>query len=259
MLDYLKKLGKAIDSLIRMLEAAPPEITPDEARSTKKLRKAIDELTEHLGRLSVQLDPIEHPTFVFDPSNPETVGKIVGQTLLEQNRQALGQVKRFYGSGVYALYYRGPFQAYQPIRGKETPIYVGKADPPTPYAKSFIEQGQGLSRRLTEHAKSIRSASSTLSLDDFDCRFLVVQSGWQKSAEDYLVKLFQPIWNNRLCYGFGKHGDAPTTRSNTRSPWDTLHPGRDWATRQGNKPNSQSQDELIEQIAAHFRDLPPQI
>ena len=26
-----------------------------------------------------------------------------------------------------------------------------------------------------------------------------------------------------------KHGDAAVTRKNKRSPWDVVHPGRDWA------------------------------
>ena len=55
----------------------------------------------------------------------------------------------------------------------------------------------------------------------------------QNGAENYLIDLFKPIWNSEIgiCYGFGKHGDDPGTRKNLRSPWDSLHPGRDWAYR----------------------------
>ncbi|MCH7885481.1 MAG: Eco29kI family restriction endonuclease, partial [Planctomycetes bacterium] len=42
---------------------------------------------------------------------------------------------RFPGAGVYALYYNGNFPAYAPIKGTETPIYVGKADPRSDMAK----------------------------------------------------------------------------------------------------------------------------
>jgi Eco29kI-like restriction endonuclease len=73
---------------------------------------------------------------------------------------------------------------------------------------------------------------------------LVVQSGLQKAAEDYLINLFHPVWNADICYGLGKHGDAATTRANLRSPWDTLHPGRKWAgaSREGKPPDAIRQD-----------------
>ena len=96
-------------------------------------------------------------------------------------------------------------------------------------------------------------------MEDFDCRYLVVASNWQKTAEDYLIGLFKPVWNSemRICYGFGKHGDKHTTRSNARSPWDALHPGRGWATIEGNAPNVLSADEIITRIGEHFAKHPP--
>ncbi|MBM4094762.1 MAG: Eco29kI family restriction endonuclease [Planctomycetes bacterium] len=57
------------------------------------------------------------------------MGTLIANTLLAQPRRPLKDVPRFYGSGVYALYYRGDFDAYRPIANTETPIYVGKADP----------------------------------------------------------------------------------------------------------------------------------
>jgi hypothetical protein len=72
-----------------------------------------------------------------------------------------------------------------------------------------------LQKRLLEHARSIRSASTTLDVTDFDCRFLVVQSGFQQAAEARLINFFKPIWNNEcdICYGIGKHGDSSKTVS----------------------------------------------
>ncbi|MCO6455240.1 MAG: Eco29kI family restriction endonuclease [Pirellulaceae bacterium] len=247
----------ALANLRKVLRDSPPLDIDPGSRQAKALRKCVEELIARLSPLARQLDPIQHPQYVLDLSNPETVGKLIGQTLLDRERQPLGSVRGFYGSGVYALYYRGSFPAYRPITCTETPIYVGKADPPTPEARSYIEQGKKLAQRLAEHAKSIRAASDTLRLEDFDCRFLVVQSGWQRSAEDYLLNLFKPIWNSKICFGFGKHGDDPRTRGNTRSPWDSLHPGRKWATKVGNKPNPRNTSQIIEQIAEHFRDNPP--
>ncbi|MFN0044429.1 MAG: Eco29kI family restriction endonuclease, partial [Alphaproteobacteria bacterium] len=78
-------------------------------------------------------------------------------------------------------------------------------------------------------------------------------------AEDYLIDLFKPIWNSEIgiCYGFGKHGDAPETRANLRSPWDTLHPGRDWAHRDQNIRDAKSPDQITGKIAAHLAANPP--
>ena len=57
--------------------------------------------------------------------------------------------------------------------------------------------------------------------------------------------------------GIGKHGDDAGTRANERSRWDTLHPGRDWATRRGNIPNSFSVEEIKTLILKHLNTYPP--
>ena len=158
---------------------------------------------------------------------------------------------------MYAIYYKGSFAPYAPLAGTDHPIYVGKADPASSSAKDAVEQGTKLSDRLQEHAKNIRKATSSLNIDDFECRFLVVQTGFQKSAEDYLINFFKPIWNSetKICFGLGKHGDSPSTRGNKRSPWDTLHPGRPWA--QSITTNQKSLQRILEEIAAHLVANPP--
>lgn len=250
------------DTLKALLAVLPPNASLGSeqlaAPKLKRLRADIGTAIERLIPLSRELDPVKGPPFVFDPTNPEIVGQLIGRTMMEQDRLSLDDIPRFYGSGVYAIYYNGPFDAYRPIRKKDTPIYVGKADPPTPDAKTPEDQGPKLSIRLAEHAKSIRAAATTLNTTDFECRFLVVQSGWQRSAEDYLVHRFRPIWNSKICFGFGKHGDDPSTRANTRSPWDTLHPGRPWATREGNVKNPLSVDQIKALIAEHFSKHAPE-
>jgi hypothetical protein len=116
-----------------------------------------------------------------------------------------------------------------------------------------------LSGRLNEHRKNIAKATSTLRIDDFEYRALVVQTGWQSAAESYLIDLFKPIWNNEvgICYGFGKHGDAPETRANLRSPWDTLHHGRDWAHRDPNMKDARPRVQIVKDIERHFAEYPP--
>jgi hypothetical protein len=207
----------------------------------------------------VRLDPIKQPTTVFDPANPRTVARFVGVALVAQERTPLGALAPFYGSGVYALYYGGAFELYRPLVGAENPIYVGKADPADPTAKTPRDQQQRLHRRLRDHERTIGKATTTLSISDFTCRYLVVQSGWQSAAERYLIDLFQPIWNDevRICYGIGKHGDDPKTRANLRSPWDTLHPGRDWAHRDARMRDARSRDQISSEIVRHFEGNPP--
>jgi hypothetical protein len=162
----------------------------------------------------------------------------------------------FYGSGVYAIYYLGSELAYQPISRTEHPIYVGVASPKNKHARTPVEQETKLFSRLQEHARSISNAAN-LSVDDFDCRRLVVATGWEGAAETHLINLFKPVWNRevRVCYGIGKHGDAATTRVNRRSPWDTMHPGRGWA--RATREDQRSKTEIEGKIASHLANHPP--
>lgn len=249
-----------IDSALRELLAAIPDrdFTREglTARQAKRLSGEIRAAIIRLRGLAQEVDPIRQPPLVFDPYLPDVLGRYVGLTMQAQVRLPLGDVANFYGSGVYALYYRGNHAAYAPIRGTETPIYAGKADPANTHASTPEEQGPRLAVRLGDHAKSIRAAQN-LRIEDFDCRFLVVKSGLQKAAEDYLLAHFRPIWNQAICKGFGKHGDAATTRANTRSEWDTLHPGRAWATGGANVPNPKTPEQIIASIAEHYAAFPP--
>lgn len=228
-------------------------------RRATLVRREIGVVVEELARVMVGLDPVKEPESVFDPANPRTVGRFVGIALVAQDRHPLASVPSFYGSGVYALYYDGPFETYAPVVGTENPIYVGKADPANPAAKTPREQEQRLSGRLKDHARTIRKATSSLDIEQFSCRYLVVQSGWQTAAEDYLINLFKPIWNDEIgiCYGIGKHGDDPGTRGNLRSPWDTFHPGRDWAHRDQNIRDARPRDQIVSEISAHYKLHPP--
>lgn len=217
-------------------------------RLETEIKAAIDDLTT----LLLRLDPIAQPTSVFDPSNPKVVGRFVALALVAQDRHRLSDIPKFYGSGIYAIYYTGDFPAYQAISGSETPIYVGKASPNASNARTPLEQGAKLCARLNEHSKNIAKAVTTLKLSDFEFRSLVVQSGWETAAEDYLIHLFRPIWNSEtnILYGLGKHGDAATTRANRRSPWDTLHTGRAWAA--GSTDDAKSVTQIDSELAAHF-------
>jgi hypothetical protein len=127
-------------------------------------------------------------------------------------------------------------------------------------AKTSREQGASLSMRLSEHKKTIAFVESNreggnLKVSEFNYRYLVVRSGWELAAEQYLIRHFKPVWNKetKICFGFGKHGDAPATRVNLRSPWDVLHPGRKWATTEVGR----TLDQIKAAIVEHFQKHPP--
>ena len=218
----------------------------------KTIEVGLQETLHTIGKILDQLDPISQPVSIFDPSNPKIVGRFAALALVAQRRMPLAALPKSYGSGVYALYYAGDVPLYRPISRTETPIYVGQAAPTSNHATSPREQGPRLSSRLSTHARNIRKAVSTLSIEDFSYRALVVQSGWETAAEEYLIHLFKPIWNSEtnILYGFGKHGDDPKTRANKRSPWDTIHPGREWAVE--SLEDAKNAARIDAEVAMHF-------
>jgi hypothetical protein len=249
------ELIQEIAKLTHVLPIEPAHYAELPAKQRKALREILENTVSRLGTIAQTMDTVRLPRHVFDPTSPEVIGKMVAQALLLQDRESLAGAIRepFYGAGVYAIYYRGAFDCYEPISGREHPIYVGKADPEAMHAQTTQAQGRRLHSRLKDHHRSITSAEN-LDPGDFDCRYLVVKSAWVETAEDLLIAQFKPVWNNesKVCYGFGKHGDSPTTRSNERSPWDTLHPGRKWALSDDNTPSKWSIEDIRRNIADHF-------
>ncbi len=207
------------------------------------------------------------PRSTFDPADPKAIGRMVSIALLAQPLLPLGDVRPAYGSGVYAIYYRGDHPLYEGITGSETPIYVGKADPANDDASTTREQGPKLTGRLMEHAGTIATAEafsdripphlSVIRLSDFSCRRLVCATNAQLVAEKHLIRTFWPIWNSetKACWGMSKHGDAATTRANKRSPWDVVHPGRPWAL-DVRLADSLTPDEIAHRIKATLERVP---
>jgi Eco29kI restriction endonuclease len=251
--DLIGKLRKDLGDIAT--EARSAELTP---HGRRKLNAEIKHAADELSRLLAELDPVVFPKAVFDPGNPRTIGFFIALALTSQPRQPLCELQEFYGSGVYAIYYKGDYDLYAPLRKAETPIYVGQAAPANEHAKTPTEQGIRLAARLNEHRKNIERAASTLSVEDFDYRALVVQTGWETGAEDYLIRLFRPIWNKetKLVFGIGKHGDSADTRRNKRSPWDTLHGGRGWAEAEAIF-DAKSPEKISDELARHFSKRPP--
>lgn len=245
-----KKKRTSIDDVRDGLAKVKAEAEGGSTHARRKIRTALEEIAAELGTLNQALDKAKHPGVLFDPSRPSVIGRFAALALIAQNRQSFTDMTPFFGSGIYAIYYTGDLPVYSKITGTETPVYVGKADPERGDAETPKQQGTRLIRRLGDHRKNIGNA---FDVADFQYRALVVQSGWQNAAEAYLINLFKPAWNLVLS-GLGKHGDAPTTRGNTQSTWDTLHPGRAEATA---RTERQSVNELEARLAQHFVDNPP--
>ncbi|RKH36680.1 Eco29kI family restriction endonuclease [Corallococcus sicarius] len=250
--DDLRRLRTRLDAI------AAPLIEQARTRLRAKLIAPLGDLAIRVNAL----DPIREPAQVFDPARPSTAGRLVALALLAQPKYPLADIARFYGSGVYAIYYKGIHPAYQAISQTETPIYIGKADPQSSEADTPRDQGDRLSGRLRDHRKSIRTVQeyaepqnlpNPLKIHDFEYRRLVVASNAQMAAERYLIKIFKPVWNDefKICWGISKHGDAASTRSNKRSPWDTMHPGRLWALDEKLK-DKKSAAQIVDDIKRHL-------
>lgn len=175
----------------------------------------------------------------FDPLSYENLGASISRALDDQPVLPLGDLPRFSGAGVYALYYSGPHQAYEPIAASNLAdpgswaIYIGKADAESA-RKGDPDQahnvgGPRLWNRIKDHRKSIDQAIN-LETGDFFVRYLVVAPTWIPLAEIIAIRMHKPVWNS-LVDGFGNHAPGSGRKDMIRPRWDTLHPGRPWAPR----------------------------
>ena len=145
----------------------------------------------------------------------------------KQPRAALTQMPDVRGPGIYALFYIGAHQSYQPIAGSAKPIYVGKAVPPGSRKGIKVDESDpALRKRLELHAKSI-DAAVNLRVRDFKYRYLILVPVWITVAERFLIDNYQPIWNVEID-GFGVKNPGGGRADSEASWWDTLHPGRPW-------------------------------
>ncbi|MDR2076618.1 MAG: Eco29kI family restriction endonuclease [Desulfovibrio sp.] len=194
----------------------------------------------------------------YNPLDKMNLGGSVADAMLESAVHPLGGLEPFNGAGIYAIYYTGDFEAYKPLATKnkdgkfEAPIYVGKAVPPGARKGNFgldSEPGPALYKRLQEHAESVNLVNS-LKIEDFFCRFLVVDDIWIPLGESLLIAKFAPIWN-KLIDGFGNHDPGKGRYEGARPKWDTLHPGRGWAGKCAARVEPPEQ--IAEEIKAYFR------
>lgn len=183
----------------------------------------------------------------YNPLDKRNLGASVAEALLERRVRPLRSLEPFVGAGIYAIYYKGAHSAYTRMaeanrEGEPAwPIYVGKAVPAgARKGNGDRSETRALHKRLREHAESV-SAVSSLQVDDFECRFLVVDDIWIPLGESLLIAKFSPIWNT-LIDGFGNHDPGSGRYQGLRPRWDVLHPGRAWAEK------CQARDEVAEDI-----------
>lgn len=255
-------LSRILDNINELRALAPGLSKP----ATSKTVLGLSDLVAEIESTKAALDPIKDPGTSFDPANPDTAGRLVAIALMAQDRVPLGMIAKAYGSGVYAIYYTGDHPVYAAVSGTEVPMYVGKADPKRTDAVTPKEQGPQLFGRLADHRKMIKTVgafardndlSHPLDIDKFECRRLVCATNAQLVAERHLIAAFKPVWNSetKICWGISMHGDREA-RSNSRPPWDVLHPGRAW-TQDPKKRDSMPLREIEEKVAAHFATNPP--
>lgn len=174
----------------------------------------------------------------FNPLDKKNLGASVAEAMLARPVAPIGNIPEFTGAGIYAIYYTGDFASYGRIAelNREerflAPIYVGKAVPAGARrgaSLATVSMTRALNSRLNEHAQSIREATN-LKVEDFYCRFLVVDDIWIPLGESLLIAKFAPLWNS-LIDGFGNHDPGKGRYNGMRPRWDVLHPGRSWGER----------------------------
>jgi hypothetical protein len=167
----------------------------------------------------------------------------------------------FMGTGVYALYYHGPFGLYAKMTAVNRqecslPIYVGKAVARgRRTGRETDSDGRELSGRLREHAWSIELAEN-LRVEDFECRFMILEGATSDlivPVESELIRRHNPLWNSGID-GFGNHDPGSGRYNQSPSKWDILHPGREWAKRLTGEPPSL--DDIETQVQQLLEQLP---
>jgi len=172
----------------------------------------------------------------YNPLDKYNLAKSIRNEILSRRPELLTTDLKLNGAGVYAIYYAGNFPPYSQIAEANRnahfsmPIYVGKAIPKGGRKGGIVENsmtGRSLAERLGQHAKSIDEATN-IKLSDFYFRHLVVDDIWIPLGENALITEFNPLWNAAID-GFGNKDPGRRRANQYKSPWDVLHPGRDFA------------------------------
>lgn len=174
----------------------------------------------------------------YNPLDYASLSETLARELMRSELMPLTDIEKFYGDGVYALFYHGDFPAYAELSDVNfdlpgsLPIYIGKAGPKTLTGNDLdmaavdtpLAGSRLYDRVAKDHRKSIDDALN-LEASDFSCRMLVLNAIWVPLTESALIARYCPIWNSILP-GFGNHAPGKGRAAGKISRWDTLHPGR---------------------------------
>lgn len=174
----------------------------------------------------------------YNPLDYASLSESLARELMSSELMPLSDIEKFYGDGVYALFYCGDFPAYQELSDINFsdhgtfPIYIGKASPKTltgneldTSAVDTPRAGTRLYDRVAnDHRKSIEAATN-LRVGEFYCRMLVLNAVWVPLTESALIARYVPVWNS-IVPGFGNHAPGKGRVAGKISRWDILHPGR---------------------------------
>ena len=172
----------------------------------------------------------------YNPLDKINLGRSVADALLKQVYNPLPP-SAFEGVGIYAIYYFGDNPRYSQISKfnhdipQGWPIYIGKAIQ-SGGRKGVLNPGirsKSLFSRLTKHSQTIQQVSD-LSLKDFKCRYLTIDSIWIPLGEQLLIDKYKPLWNSSID-GFGNNDPGKNRYDGAIPDWHLLHAGVGWVKR----------------------------
>ena len=195
----------------------------------------------------------------YNPLDYASLSESLARELMTSELMPLADIEKFYGDGVYALFYCGDFPAYAELSSINRndpgtfPIYIGKAGPKTLTGSELDTSavdtplaGSRLYDRVAgDHRKSIELAVN-LDVADFYCRMLVLNAVWVPLTESALIARYVPVWNS-IVSGFGNHAPGKGRAAGRISRWDILHPGRG---RETDADTGAGYDDLCAQVEA---------
>jgi hypothetical protein len=194
----------------------------------------------------------------FNPLDKKNLGIAIAEELSNQAAVRLDQLDSFKGSGIYALYYTGPFQAYKVISQINAgidvvqPIYVGKSGAPgSRKGQDGSKNERLLSTMIRTHRRNIEEVEN-LEVSDFYVKRLIVDDIFIPLGESLMIASYTPLWNVYVD-GFGNNAPGGN-RPQVRSIWDTLHPGRAAAAKLKDREETRAQ--LEADIKKFLEDLP---
>lgn len=198
--------------------------------------------------------PASGPDSIYDPLRRENLGRSVLWALTSRDPIRIDEVRPFGGCGIYALYYSGDHELYEPIsKTFEVPIYVGKSDPRGGRKGVVVKEaweGAPLWERISTHRRKINKATD-FTLGDFYLRYLRADDLFTPMAERLMIRDLQPVWNVIL-EGFGVNQQGgPREAEQMRPKWHEVHVGVKWAD--GMRPQPHGPEPLREAVRAHLK------